>query len=73
MTLGQFVEYLFGLGTGWLGWSPRQTWRATVPEIRIAVRALVQWHKLLNGQVEETPEQKAGKLKAFMDARVKSG
>jgi hypothetical protein len=73
VTLEEYLEHLYGMATGWLGWSPAAAWAATVPEVLVAVRALVKWQKMLNGTPDETPEQKAGKLKAFMDSRVRSG
>ena len=61
------------MATGWLGWTPEVAWRATIPEIRVAVAALVKWQQMLNGHVEETPDQKAAKVKAFFESRRKDG
>lgn len=33
MTFADYFQKLFVLGTGWLGWSPEQTWNATPAEI----------------------------------------
>lgn len=58
------------MATGWLGWSPDVAWRATVPEIRVAVRARIKWQQMCNGvEEEDTPEMKTQKLKAFFEAR----
>lgn len=38
MPLGEFYATLFRVGTGWLGWSPADTWDATPAEILAAQR-----------------------------------
>ena len=74
MTLGQFLEYLFGVATGWLGWSPEVAWRSTVAEVTVAVRARIKWQNMINGgSAEETEDQKAAKVKAIFEARMNRG
>jgi hypothetical protein len=74
LTLVAYLEHLFGMATGWLGWSPEVAWRSTVAEIRVAVKARVRWQQMCNGvEEEETPDMKASKLKAFLQSRVKRG
>ena len=58
MTLSQYVEWLFGVATGWLGWTPAEAWATPVPEIHVALRAKIKWHEMLNGVVEENPAEK---------------
>lgn len=43
------LERLFEIGTGWLGWSPTDTWAATPNEITIAQRGLIARLKAVNG------------------------
>ncbi|MEW9838086.1 hypothetical protein [Mesorhizobium marinum] len=43
------LETLFEIGTGWLGWSPADTWAATPSEILVAHRGLVAKLKAVNG------------------------
>ncbi|MBZ9694547.1 hypothetical protein [Mesorhizobium sp. CO1-1-9] len=43
------LEKLFEIGTGWLGWSPADTWAATPTEIMIAQRGLIARLKAVNG------------------------
>ena len=74
------LERLFEIGTGWLGWSPADTWAATPTEIIIAHRGLIARLKAVNGIVEDpeydstkevTPDEvKAGiaKLRALSEA-----
>ncbi|RWB08998.1 MAG: hypothetical protein EOQ39_03615 [Mesorhizobium sp.] len=69
--LGSFLEELFEIGTGWLGWSAGDTWEASPREILVAQRGLIAKLKAINGVVDEpsdpeevTPEQvKAGVAK----------
>lgn len=58
MTLSEYIEYLFGVATGWLGWTPEVAWNADVREITTAQKALVKWHNILNGESQETPAEK---------------
>ncbi|WP_156933437.1 hypothetical protein [Mesorhizobium sp. LSHC412B00] len=50
------LEQFFEIGTGWLGWSPTDTWAATPAEIIVAQRGLVARLKAIHGSAEETPE-----------------
>ncbi|TCT12663.1 tail assembly chaperone [Tepidamorphus gemmatus] len=36
VSFADYIEALFGIGTGWLGWTPEQTWNATPAEILAA-------------------------------------
>jgi hypothetical protein len=58
MTLSQYVEFLFGVATGWLGWTPAQAWAATIPEIHVALRARMKWIQMQNGGEPESPAEK---------------
>ncbi|TJV71047.1 MAG: phage tail assembly chaperone [Mesorhizobium sp.] len=60
--IGPHLERLFEIGTGWLGWSPADTWAATPTEIMIAQRGLIARLKAVNGvkdddQAESDPQQ----------------
>lgn len=50
------LEQLFEIGTGWLGWSPSDTWAATPTEIMIAQRGLIAKLKAIHGTAEDQPE-----------------
>ncbi|MER9763716.1 hypothetical protein [Mesorhizobium sp. M0138] len=50
------LEQFFEIGTGWLGWSPADTWAATPAEIIVAQRGLVAKLKAIHGSAEETPQ-----------------
>ncbi|MER9203026.1 hypothetical protein NKH74_28205 [Mesorhizobium sp. M0933] len=50
------LEQFFEIGTGWLGWSPANTWAATPAEIIVAQRGLVAKLKAIHGAPEEKPE-----------------
>lgn len=43
MTTGEYVDYIFGMATGWLGWTPEVAWGTPVPQIYLAVEAKVDW------------------------------
>ncbi|MES0167816.1 hypothetical protein NKJ87_17780 [Mesorhizobium sp. M0027] len=54
-TIEEALEQLFEIGTGWLGWSPTDTWTATPAEIIVAQRGLVAKLKAIHGSAEDTP------------------
>lgn len=54
--LGRFLEDLFEIGTGWLGWSPADTWAASPREILVAQRGLIAKLKAVNGVADEAPK-----------------
>lgn len=53
-TIEEFHQSLFEIGTGWLGWTPADTWAASPREILVAQRGLVAKLKAVNGVVDET-------------------
>lgn len=61
MTLSEYVEYLFGVATGWLGWPPSEAWRATIPEIQAALSARIKWLRMVNGEQDETVAEKVAR------------
>src|SRR5690606_19856162 len=58
---GSYVDHLFGLATGWLGWSARDAWSTPIPELLLAYEAKIQFLKATNpfGSAEEKPDKKA--------------
>lgn len=56
MTLSEFVEHLYGVATGWLGWSPEVAWTTPMPEIYVAMKARVKWEQMRNG-VDTDPQE----------------
>jgi hypothetical protein len=54
-TIEESLEQLFEIGTGWLGWSPADTWAATPAEIIVAQRGLVAKLKAIHGSAEDKP------------------
>lgn len=75
MKNGSYVEYLFGVATGWLGWSPKTAWRTPIPELINALDARIDWLKLTGALVDKSPspEQRkasvADKLRAALRGR----
>lgn len=49
MTWADLVKECFGYGTGWLGWSSRETWDATPAEIMQAMTAKIAFQNAMNG------------------------
>lgn len=43
MINGSYVDYLFGVATGWLGWPPDVAWRTPIPQIMLALNARLEW------------------------------
>lgn len=74
---GSYVDYLFGVATGWLGWPPDIAWRTPIPQIMLALDARLDWTG--RGQSQEQaqgrnpaprrPVSVADKLKAFFRGR----
>ena len=49
------LQELFEVGTGWLGWSPADTWAATPAEIVAAQRGLIAKLNAMHGKAEDQP------------------
>jgi hypothetical protein len=47
-----YYERLFGIGTGWLGWSPEITWSATPAEITAAYKGRIAMLRAMLGSPE---------------------
>ena len=43
MKNGSYVDYLFGVATGWLGWPPDTAWHTPIPHIMLALDARLDW------------------------------
>lgn len=56
MPYDEFFESCFEIGTGWLGWSPAETWNATPAEILAAQRGLIAKLKAIHGSADEQAE-----------------
>jgi hypothetical protein len=74
-----FAEHhkrLFKLATGWLGWTPEQTWNATPAEIRAAYEGRLDMLKAIFGDgkdrgQEKTPKRSGAEFVAFLSGKVK--
>lgn len=69
-----WAEYhrdLFKMATGWLHWTPAQTYAATIPEISIALEGHIDLLKATNGADDDdadiSPEQRQANLEAGLD------
>ena len=69
----EHFERLFGLATGWLGWSPEDAWNATPGEITGAYNARLDMLKAIFGGAEEkqTRKQSPAAFAAFLLGKVK--
>ena len=74
MIAGSYVDYLFGVATGWLGWSPKTAWKTPIPELMLALNARIEWCRMTGeisgaGHTAPPPAAKANvadKLKAAL-------
>ncbi|MFV3402874.1 hypothetical protein ACNFIC_02815 [Pseudomonas sp. NY15463] len=78
MKNGSYVDYLFGVATGWLGWPPDAAWHTPIPQIMIALDARLDWTGRGQGQgpaataaAPQRRESVADKLKGFLRGRPK--
>ena len=63
---------LFKLATGWLRWTPEQTYAATIPEIALALEGHIDLLKATNGAADEdvtgaTDAQRQANIEAGLD------
>jgi len=49
MSEDDFLTHIFGVATGWLGWTPDTAWGCTVPEITVAIEAKIDFLNMQNG------------------------
>ena len=67
-----FAEYhakLFRIGTGWLGWSPEQTWNATPSEILEAYSGHLEMLRAVHGGAEAEQSNPAAPDNAAFDRK----
>jgi len=57
-TFAEHLENLFRVGTGWLGWSPAQTWDSTPAEIRAAQAGFIELQNALRGEKPKKPDNR---------------
>lgn len=69
-TIEESLEQLFEIGTGWLGWSPADTWAATPAEIIVAQRGIAKL-KAIHGSAED--KSAYDPLEAVSPAEVAQG
>ncbi len=64
----EHFERLFGLATGWLGWSPEDAWNATPGEIKAAYEGRLDMLKAIFGGAEDkqTRKQSPAEFAAFL-------
>ena len=55
MTAEEYVDHLFGVATGWLGWTPKVALSTPIPQIYVALKARAKWLAMCNGQTDESP------------------
>lgn len=73
MTLRQYFDALYGYATGWLGWSPAETWAASPAEISAAFTAhidrLMKLTPGLSGGDDDLPKASTSTA-AYSSARL---
>lgn len=67
------MAHLFGVATGWLGWTADTAWNTPIPELLAALDARIEWVQMTNPfgskkkqgpPKDETPEERAARIKA---------
>jgi hypothetical protein len=71
MTEGEYLDHMFGVATGWLGWSPDVAWNSTVPEITISIAAKIDFIQMQNGGKKSEPKKKEASFSSFISSIVK--
>ena len=46
MEEGSYVDRLYSVATGWLGWPPSVAWHTPLPELFIAMDAKIEWARM---------------------------
>ncbi|MFC3322620.1 hypothetical protein [Mesorhizobium cantuariense] len=67
------LEQFFEIGTGWLGWSPADTWAATPAEIIVAQRGLVTKLKAIHGSAEDNDKPEYDPREPVSPQQVREG
>jgi hypothetical protein len=72
-TFGTYFDRLFSIGTGWLGWTPAETWQATPAEIVAAQKGRVDMLRAIFGGKDDDKEARkklplSEKIKMTMQA-----
>ena len=69
MSEGEYLEHVFGVATGWLGWPPESAWQSTIPEINVAIAAKVEFIKMTTpGMKPDKPKAKPLGMDSFISA-----
>lgn len=53
MTFEEYLEWLFKVGTGWLGWPPPIVLGSTLRELRLAYEGKIDMLKAIHGSAEK--------------------
>ena len=74
MKNGSYVDYLFGVATGWLGWPPDTAWHTPIPQLMLALHARLDWMGRGQSSAPAAPAARkdsvAERLKAFIRGRA---
>jgi hypothetical protein len=74
---GSYVDRLYAVATGWLGWPPEVAWRTALPELFLAMDARIEWAQMTNpfggkpadSQEKPKPSTVAAKLRQALTGR----
>ncbi|WP_260468948.1 hypothetical protein [Pseudomonas fulva] len=61
---GSYVDRLYAIATGWLGWSPDAAWRTPLPELFLAMDARIEWSQMTNPFGKGKAQPRKGKPSA---------
>lgn len=75
---GSYVDRLYAVATGWLGWTPELAWSTPLPELFLAMDARIEWAQMTNPfgsgkpgpkKVKPAPSTVAAKLRQVLTGR----
>ena len=74
-SFAQSLEKLFEAGTGWIGWTPAETWQSTPAEIIAAYSGLCEKLRAIHGAAEPPKDERtvADKFRDIFAARSRAG
>lgn len=57
MSEAEYLAYVFGVATGWLGWPPSEAWASTVPEILLATESKIDFVQMTTPGIKKKPKK----------------
>jgi hypothetical protein len=68
---GSYVDRLYSIATGWLGWSPEIAWGTPLPELFMAIDARIEWAQMTNPFGSKTGANKEKPKPSTVAAKIR--